>query len=92
MQTIEKNTKKMQTYANKQTVGGARQQYVTEERTRDKKWQRHNKNRHGMYCTQRERGRGNGAREDEVNTRSKQKKIVQLSRRTIATILIQTNL
>ena len=32
------------------------------------------KNRHGMYCTRRERGRGNGVREDEVNTRSEQKK------------------
>ena len=36
-----KQMKKIQTNANicKQTNGGARQQYVTEERTRGKKWQ-----------------------------------------------------
>ena len=75
---MQTNEKKIQTNANicKQTNGGARQQYValTEERTRGKKWPRHDKNRHGMYYTRRERGRGNRVREDEVNTRSEQKK------------------
>ena len=89
MQTNEKNTNKCKHMQTNKRWGATAVRHGGEDT-----WQEMatDKNRHGMYCTRRERGRGNGVREDEVNTRSKQKNIVQLPRRTIATILIQTNL
>ena len=74
MQTNANKCKQMQKNANKQTVG--RDNSTPRRRGHV---ERHDKNRHGRYCTRRERGRGNGVREGK-KTQEVNKKIVQLSK------------